>query len=62
MKTSKAFFALWNLIMLKKMISETKKERYISLLALGEKNNELKKNKNSPFVVYILTFFSLLML
>ena len=29
MKTSKAFFALWNLIMLKKMISETKKERYI---------------------------------
>ena len=61
MKTSKAFFALWNLIMPKKMIGETKKND-ISLLTLGEKNNELKKNKNSPFVVYILTFFSLLML
>lgn len=29
MKTSKAFFALWNFIMPKKMISEAKKERYI---------------------------------
>ena len=29
MKASKAFFALWNLIRPKKMISETEKERCI---------------------------------